>query len=97
MSSMKKKTKAVILRGRSAVARVGKVAKLAAIAAAKEGAATALAVGVLEAERRWKETSPAVAKKRSRNGAAVLLGGAAVLGAAGLAIAGARRRKRFAP
>lgn len=94
MSSIKKKTKAVMMRGRDTAVRVGRVAKSAAVAGVKAGAATALAAGVLEAERRWKETSPAVEKKGTRNRAALLLGGAVVLGAATLAIAGSRRKKQ---
>jgi hypothetical protein len=92
MSSIKKSAKKVMTRGRDAAVRAGKVAKSAAIAGAKAGAATALAAGVLEAEKRWKETSPDAAKKKVRNGVAAALVGAAVIGAAGMAIAKSRRK-----
>ncbi len=93
MSSIKKSTKAVISRGRDTAARMGKVAKSAAVAGAKAGAAAAIAAGAVEAAKSWKETSPAAAKKQTRNGVAALLAGAAVLGVAGIAIATSRRKK----
>ncbi len=92
MSSIKKSAKKAMTRGRDAAVRVGKVAKSAAIAGAKAGAATALAAGVLEAEKRWKETSPDTTKKKVRNGVAAAIIGAAVIGAAGMAIAKSRRK-----
>ena len=92
MRSIKKSAKQVMTRGRDAAVRVGRVAKSAVVVGAKAGAATALAAGVLEAEKRWKETSPTVGKKRVRNGAMALLAGAAVVGA-GVAIANSRRKK----
>ena len=92
MGSIKKSTKDVMKRGRDAAVRVGKVAKSAAVAGAKAGAAAAMAAGALEAERSWKETSPAAAKKRTKNGVAAVIAGAAVLGVAGLVIAGSRRK-----
>ena len=92
MSSIKKSAKKAMTRGRDAAVRVGKVAKSAAIAGAKAGAATALAAGVLEAERRWKETSPDPTKKKVRNGVAAAIVGAAMIGAAGMAIAKSRRK-----
>jgi len=91
MSSIKKSTKDALKRGRDAVVRVGKVAKSAAVVAVKAGAATAVATGVLEAEKRWKESSPAVAMKRKRKRIAAALAGAAVLGA-GLAVANSRKK-----
>lgn len=92
MSAIKKTAKKAMTRGRDAAVRVGKVAKSAAIAGAKAGAATALAAGVLEAEKRWKETSPDAAKKKIRNGVAAAIVGAAMIGAAGVAIASSRRK-----
>ena len=92
MSSIKKSTNAVMTRGHETAVRVGKVAKSAAIAGAKAGAAAALAAGALEAQKSWKESSPA-ATERSRKQAAVLLAGAAVLGVAGIAIARSRGKK----
>jgi hypothetical protein len=89
MSSIKKSTKAVVTRGRDTAVRVGKVAKSAAVAGAKAGAAAAIAAGALEAQKSWKESSPA-AKKRTRNAVAAVLAGAAVL-AAGVAIVRSRR------
>jgi hypothetical protein len=91
MSSIKKKTKDAIKRGRDAVVRVGKVAKSAAVVGMKAGAATAVAAGALEAEKRWKESSPTIAMKRKRNRVAAVLAGAAVLGA-GLAMANSRKK-----
>lgn len=93
MTSIKKTTKTAIARGRDAAVRVGKVAKSAVVAGAKAGAAAAIATGALEAEKRWKETSPEAAKKRTRNGVMAAVAGAAVLGAAGVAIASSRRKK----
>ena len=92
MSSIKKSTKEVMTRSRDAAVRVGKVAKSAAVAGAKAGAAAAMAAGALEAERSWKETSPTAAKKRTRNGVAAVLAGAAVLSAVGAAIASSRKK-----
>jgi len=92
MSSIKKSAKKAMTRGRDAAVRVAKVAKSAAVAGAKAGAATALAATVLEAEKRWKETSPDTAKKKVRNGVAAALVGAAVLGAAGVAVSRSRRK-----
>jgi len=91
MRSIKKSTTEVIASGRDVAVRAGKVAKSAAVAGAKAGAAAALAAGALEAQKTWKETSPA-AKKRTRNGVAALVAGVAVLGA-GIAIANSRRKK----
>jgi hypothetical protein len=90
MASIKKSAKTAVSTGRDAAVRVGKVAKSAAIAGAKAGAAAALAAGALEAQKSWKETSPA-AKKRTRNGVAAVVAGVAVL-AAGVAIAKSRRK-----
>ena len=92
MSSIKKSTKEVMTRSRDAAVRVGKIAKSAAVAGAKAGAAAAIAAGALEAERSWKETSPAAAKKRTRNGVAAVLAGAVVLVAVGAAIASSRKK-----
>ncbi len=92
MSSIKKSTKEVMTRSRDAAVRVGKIAKSAAVAGAKAGATAALSAGALEAERSWKETSPAAAKKRTRNGVAAVLAGAVVLGAVGAAIASSRKK-----
>ena len=92
MSSIKQSTKDVMTRGRDVAVRVGKVTKSAAVAGAKAGAAAALAAGALEAQKSWKETSPA-AKKRTRNGVAAVIAGAALLGAASIAIASSRRKK----
>ena len=91
MRSIKKSTKEAVTRGRDAAVRVGKVAKSAAVAGAKAGAAAAIAAGTLEAQRSWKESSPA-AKKRTRNAVAAVLAGAVVLGAAGIAIASSRKK-----
>jgi hypothetical protein len=93
MSSIKKSAKKAVIRGRDTAVRVGKVATSAAMAGVKAGAVTALAAGVLEAEKRWKETKPATSRMPSRKGAAAILAGAAVLGAAGVAIARSRRKK----
>lgn len=93
MRSIKKSAKEAMTRGRDAAVRVGKVAKSAMVAGAKAGAATAVAAAVLEAEKSWKETSPAEAKKRVRNRAAAALAGAAVLGVTGVAIARSRRKR----
>jgi hypothetical protein len=92
MGSIKKSAKDAVTRAGDAAVRVGKVAKSAAVAGAKAGATAALAAGALEAERSWKETSPAAAKKRTRSGVAALLAGAAVLGVVGVAIASKRRK-----
>ena len=93
MGTIKKSAKAVMTRGRDAAVRIGIVAKSAAVVGAKAGADAAIAAGKLEAERKWKETSPAASKKRMRNGVAAVIAGAAVLGAAGVAIARSRRKK----
>ena len=93
MGTIKKSAKAVMTRGRDAAVRIGKVAKSAAVVGAKAGADAAIAAGTLEAERKWKETSPAASKKRTRKGVAAVIAGAAVLGAAGVAIARSRRKK----
>jgi hypothetical protein len=93
MGTIKKSAKEVMTRGRDAAVRVGSVAKAAAVAGAKAGATAAMAAGALEAEKSWKETSPAAAKKRTRNNVAAVLAGAAVLGAAGVMIARSRRKK----
>ncbi|HTR77794.1 MAG TPA: OsmC family protein [Gemmatimonadaceae bacterium] len=92
MSLIKKTTKAAVARGRDAAVRVGRVAASAAVAGAKAGAASAITAGVLEAEKRWKETSPATAKKRTRKRVVAAVAGAALLGAAGVAIARSRRK-----
>jgi hypothetical protein len=92
MKSIKKSAKEAVSSGRETALRVGKVAKSAAVAGAKAGAAAAITAGTLEARKNWKETSPA-AKKRTRNGVAALLVGVAVLGAAGVAMAKSRRAK----
>jgi hypothetical protein len=89
MASIKKSTKEVVTRGRDTAVRVGKVAKSAAVAGAKAGAAAAIAAGTLEAQRSWKATSPA-AKKKTRNAVTAVLAGVAVL-AASAAIARSRR------
>jgi hypothetical protein len=93
IKTMKKSTKAVVKSGRDTAVRVGKVAKSAAVAGAKAGAAAALAAGALEAEKSWRESSPA-AKKKAQKGALALLAGVAVLGAAGIAIARSRKNKK---
>jgi hypothetical protein len=93
MGTIKKSAKAVMTRGRDAAVRIGIVAKSAAVVGAKAGADAAIAAGKLEAERKWKETSPAASKKRTRKGVAAVIAGAAVLGAAGVAIARSRRKK----
>jgi len=93
MGTIKKSAKAVMTRGRDAAVRIGKVAKSAAIVGATAGATAAIAAGTLEAERRWKETSPAASKKLTRKGVAAVIAGAAVLGAASVAIARSRRKK----
>lgn len=92
MNSIKKSTKVAMVRGRNTAVRMGKVAKSAAVAGVKAGAAAAVVAATLEAEKLWKETSPA-AKARTRKGIAVVLAGAAILGAAGVAIASSRRKK----
>jgi hypothetical protein len=92
MSGIKKSANEVVTRSRDAAVRVGKVAKSAAVVGVKAGAAAAIAAGALEAERSWKETSPAAAKKRTRNGVAAVLAGAVVLGAVGAAIASSRKK-----
>lgn len=94
MGKIKKSARKVMARGRDAAARVGKVAKSAAVAGVKAGASAAIVAGTLEAERSWKETSPPVVKKQKRTqaGVAAMLAGAAVLGIAGVAIARSRRK-----
>ena len=92
IKSIKKSTKAVVKSGRDTAVRVGKVAKSAAVAGAKAGGAAALAAAALEAQKSWKESSPA-AKKKAQKGALILLAGAAVLGVAGVAIARSRKKK----
>ena len=93
MGTIKKSAKAVMTRGRDAAVRIGKVAKSAAVVGAKAGATAAIAAGTFEAKKRWKESSPAASKKRTRNGVAAVIAGAAVLGAAGVAITRSRRKK----
>lgn len=93
MGTIKKSAKAVMTRGRETAVRVGRVAKSAAVAGAKAGASAAMAAGALEAERSWKETSPAEARKRTRKEIAAVLAGAAALGVAGMAIARSRKKK----
>jgi hypothetical protein len=93
MGTLRKSAKDALTRGRNAAVRVGTVAKSAAVAGAKAGASAAIAAGSFEAEKKWKETSPAAAKKRTRKGVAAAMAGVAVLGAAGVAIARSRRRK----
>ncbi len=93
MSTMKKSAKAAMTRGRDTVVRVGKVAKAAAVAGGSAGASAAIAAGALEARKAWKESSPAVAKKRSRIKVAAAIAGAAVLGVAGVALARSRGKK----
>jgi hypothetical protein len=93
MGTIKKSAKDLMTRSVDAAARVGKVAKSAAVAGAKAGAAAAIAAGTLEAERSWEETSPAAKKKRAGNVAAALVAGAVVLGVAGAAIAKSREKK----
>ena len=90
MTSLKNSTKAAVSRARDTTVRVGKVAKSAAVAGAKAGATAAVTAGALEAQRKWKETKP---KKLTKGGAAVLLAGVAMIGAAGLAIAKSRSKK----
>lgn len=94
MGTIKKSAKEVMTRGREAAVRVGKVAKSAAVAGAKAGASAAMAAGALEAERSWKETSPAEASKRRRDNVAAVLAGVAVIGAAAAGVAIARSRKK---
>ena len=96
MGTIKKSAKEAMTRGRAAAVRVGKVAKSAAVAGAKAGATAALAAGALEAERSWKETSPAEARKRTRNEIVSVLAGVAVIGAtaAGVAVARSRKKKK---
>jgi primosomal protein N' len=84
MGKIKKSANEVMTRSRDAAVRVGKVAKSAVVVGAKAGA--------LEAQRSWKETSPATAKKRTRKGVAAVLAGAVVLGAVGAAIASSRKK-----
>ena len=91
-ATIKKSAAEAASSGREVAVRIGKAGKSAAVAGAKAGAAAALAAGALEAQRSWKESSPAEAKKRTRNGVAALLAGAAVLGVAGIAIAKARKK-----
>lgn len=95
MGKIKNSAKEVVARGRDAAVRVGKVAKSAAVAGAKAGASAAIVAGTLEAERSWKETSPAATEKRKRvrKGVAAVLAGAAVLGVAGVAIASSRSKR----
>jgi hypothetical protein len=92
MGRIKKSAGEMLTRSRDAAVRVGKVAKSATVAGAKAGAAAAMAAGALEAERKWEETSPAKAKKRTRNGVAAVIAGAMVLGAVGAAIASSRKK-----
>jgi hypothetical protein len=94
MGTIKKSAKQMVTRSRDTAVRVGKVAKSAAVAGAKAGASAALAAGALEAERSWKESSPAEARKRTRNDIAAVLAGVAVIGAAVAGVAIARSRKK---
>ena len=92
MGTIKKTAKDAMARGADAAVRVGKVAKSAAVAGAKAGATAAMVAGSLEAERKWKETSPATAKKKTRNNVVAVLAGVAAIGLAGAAIAKSRRK-----
>jgi hypothetical protein len=92
MNDMKKKAKEAVKRGRDTAMRVGKVAKSAAVAGAKAGASAALAAGTLEAERSWKATKPMEKMSRGKKVAAVVAG-AVALGAVGVAVSRARRKK----
>lgn len=93
MSSMKKTNgDGPGVFARDTAVRVGKVAKSAAIAGAKAGAASAIAAGTLEAERVWKETKPPEPRKGARKAAMIALAGAATIGV--VAIARSRRKKK---
>ena len=93
MATIKKSAKKALTRGRDAAVRVGNAVKSAAIAGARAGASAAIAAGTAEAEKSWKESSPAAKRKRTRNKVAAVLAGAALLGAAGVAIAKSRKKK----
>jgi hypothetical protein len=93
MATIKKTATAALARGRDTAVRVGKVAKAAAVVGAKAGASAAIAAGTLEARKGWKETSPETTKKRTRTKIAMALAGVAVVGAAAIGIAKARRKK----
>jgi hypothetical protein len=93
MGTMKKSATKAMSRGRDTAVRVGNAMKSAAIAGARAGASAAMAAGTLEAEKSWKESSPEAKRKRTRNKVAAVLAGAALLGAAGVAIAKARNKK----
>ena len=93
MATFKKSAKKALTRGRDAAVRVGNAVKSAAVAGARAGASAAIAAGTLEAEKSWKESSAEAKRKRTRNKVAAVLAGAAVLGAAGVAIAKSRKKK----
>ena len=93
MGTIKKSARAAITMSRDTAVRVGKVVKSATVAGAKAGASAAIAAGTLEAQKSWKESSPEAARKRTRNKVVAVMAGAAVLGAAGMAIANSRRKK----
>lgn len=92
MTTMKKSAEVAMERSRETAARVGKVAKSTAIVAAKAGVAAAVTAGTVEAARVWKETSPAAIKHRRNVKIAAAVAGAAMVGAAGVAIARSRSK-----
>lgn len=93
MATFKKSAKKAMTRGRDTASRIGKLAKSVAVVAARAGASAAIAAGTLEAQKSWKESSPEAKRKRTRNKIVAAIAGAAVLGAAGVAIAKSRNKK----
>jgi len=81
--ALKKSAKAALKTGRDTAVRAGKVAKSAAVVAAK--------AGKKELERGWKATSPAQVRRRKIAKVAGALAGAAALVAAGMAVSRSRK------
>ncbi len=82
-AALKKSAKAALETGRDTAVRAGKVARSAAVEAAK--------AGKKELERGWKATSPAQVRRRKIAKVAGALAGAAAIVAAGLAVSRSRK------
>lgn len=90
MRSVKDSATETIARSRDTVMRAGKVARSAAVKAARAGAAAAVLTGSQEIRKGWEETDPATTKKSGRRKIAALVAGAAAVAAVGVAVSRSR-------
>lgn len=93
MSPLNKPAREALDRGREVAVTAKRIAKSAAIQAAKAGASAAIIAGTLEIKKGIREAQDAPKRRRRRKVAAAIAGAAAVT-VAGVAIARSRQKRR---